>query len=84
MKEVLLDNSGPINCPLWDPRTNRMEETNNRALQLLDRLMDRPRVNIVALKRVADIGDEEEYRSEKNSRAKELIRDQLVFKEVGG
>jgi hypothetical protein len=37
-----------------------MEETTNRALQLLDRLMDRPRVNIEAFKRVADICDEEE------------------------
>lgn len=36
------------------------EETNNRALQLLDRLMDRPGVNIEAFKRVADICDGEE------------------------
>ena len=32
----------------------------NRALQLLDRLMDSPSVNIEAFKRVADICDEEE------------------------
>jgi len=57
---ILLDASGPITRPLWDPRTGRMEETNNRALQLLDRLMDRPGVNIEAFKRVADICDEEE------------------------
>ena len=53
--------SGPAKCPLWDPRTGRMEESNNRALQLLDRLMDRPGVDVEAFKRVADICDEEEY-----------------------
>jgi hypothetical protein len=37
-----------------------MEETRNRALQLLDRLMDRPGVDIEAFKRVADICDREE------------------------
>ncbi len=60
MKKILLDDSGPVTRPLWDPRTGRMEETNNRALQLLDRLMDRPGVDIEAFKRVADICDVEE------------------------
>ena len=57
---IPLKNSGPIKHPLWDNRTGRMEETNNRALQLLDRLMDRPGMDIEALKRVADICDEED------------------------
>ena len=35
-----------------------MEETINRALQLLDQLMDRPGLDIEAFKRVADICDE--------------------------
>jgi len=60
MKKILLDDSVPVTRPLWDPRTGRMEETNNRALQLLDQLMDRPGVNTEAFKRVADICDEEE------------------------
>ncbi len=60
MKELSLDDSGPVTRLLWDPRTGRMEETNNRALQVLDRLMDRPGVDIEAFKRVADICDEEE------------------------
>ena len=60
MKKILLDDSGPVKRPLWDPRTGRMEETKNRALQLLDRLMDRPGVNIEAFKRMADICDGEE------------------------
>ncbi len=60
MKPIAFDNSGPVTRPLWDPRTGRMEETNNRALQLLDRLMDRQGVNIEAFKRVADVCDEEE------------------------
>ncbi len=60
MKLISLDDSSPIRLPLWDPRTNRMEETNNRALQLLDQLMDKPGVNIEAFKRVADICDEED------------------------
>jgi len=59
MKKILLDDSGPIRRPLWDPRTNHLEETNNRALQVLDQLMDRPGVNIEAFKRVADICDRE-------------------------
>ncbi len=59
MKVLFLDDSGPITRPLWDPRTGRMEETNNRALQLLDQLMDRPGVDIEAFKRVADCCDEE-------------------------
>ncbi len=59
MKKILLDDSGPAKRPLWDLRTGRMEETNNRALQLLDRLMDRPGVDIEAFKRVANICDEE-------------------------
>jgi hypothetical protein len=37
-----------------------MEETNNRALMLLDELMDNPSVDIEAFKRLADICDEEE------------------------
>ncbi len=59
MKKILFDNEGPVRRPLWDPRTGRMEETGNRALQLLNRLMDRPGVDIEAFKRVADICDEE-------------------------
>ena len=59
-EKVLLNDSGPVTRPLWDPRTGRMEETNNRALQLLDRLMDRPGVDIEAFKRAADVCDEEE------------------------
>ena len=59
MKKVLLDESCPVQRPLWDPRTGRMEETNNRALQLLDRLMAGPGVDIEAFKRVANICDEE-------------------------
>ncbi len=51
----------PAKRPLWDPRTGRTEETNNQALQLLDRLMDGPGVDIEAFKRVADICDEEEW-----------------------
>ena len=60
MRVIHLDDSGPTKRPFWDPRTNRMEETNNRALQLLDRLMDNPGVNIEAFKRVADFCDKEE------------------------
>ena len=60
MKVISLKNPEPVKRPLWDPRTGRMEETNNRALQLLDQLMDRPGVNIEAFKRVADICDKEE------------------------
>ena len=60
MKKILLDELGPVTRPLWDPRTGRMEETNNRALQLLDRLMDRPGVDIEAFKRLADICYEEQ------------------------
>ena len=60
MKKILLEDSGSVKRPLWDPRTGRMEETNNRALQLLDQLMDRPDVDIEAFKRVADICDVEE------------------------
>ena len=59
MKKILLDDSVPVTRPLWDPRTGRMEETNNRALQLLDQLMDRPGVDIEAFNRVADISDKE-------------------------
>jgi len=59
MKIILLNSSGPAKRPLWDPRTGRMEVTNNRALQLFDRLMDRPGVNIEAFKRVADVCDGE-------------------------
>ncbi len=60
MKPRAFDNLGSVQRPLWDPRTCNMEETNNRALQLLDRLMDRPWVNIEAFKRVADICGEED------------------------
>ena len=60
MKKILLDDSGPVTRTLWDPRTGHMEETNNRALQLLEQLMDRPGVDIEALERVADICDGEE------------------------
>jgi len=59
VKKILLNDSGPVTRPLWDPRTGRMEETSNRALQLLDRLMDGPGVDIEAFKRVADYCDEE-------------------------
>ena len=54
----------PQNALSGPPRTGRMEETNNRALQLLDRLTDKPGVNIEAFKRVADICDEERFHSE--------------------
>ena len=47
--------------------SGRMEETNYRALQLLDQLMDRPGVNIEAFKRAADICDEEEEYHERAS-----------------
>ncbi len=53
MKPIAFDNLGPAKRPFWDPRTNQMEETNNRALQLLDRLMDGPGVDIGAFKRVS-------------------------------
>ncbi len=59
MKSISLVDSSPVQRPLWDPRTGRMEETNNRALQLLDRLMDRSGVDIEAFKRVADFCDQE-------------------------
>ena len=60
MKKIVLDDSGPVLRPFWDPRTGRMEETNNRALQLLDQMMDKPGVDIEAFKRVADYCDDEE------------------------
>ncbi len=60
MRKILINDSSPVIRPLWYPRTGRMEETNNRALQLLDQLMDRPGVDVEAFKRVADICDEEE------------------------
>ena len=59
VKILSLVDTGPIRQALWDPRSYRMEETNNRALQLLDRLMDSPSVDIEAFKRVADFCDEE-------------------------
>jgi hypothetical protein len=40
-----------------------MEETNNRALVLLDEIMDNPDVDIEVYKRVADICDEEQSRN---------------------
>ncbi len=60
MIPIAFDNLGPVTRSLWDPRTGRMEETNNRALQLLGRLMGRPGVDIEAFKRVANICDDEE------------------------
>lgn len=60
MKVSSFERTEPVRRALWDPRSYRMEETNNRALQLLDRLMDSPSVDIEAFKRVADICDEEE------------------------
>lgn len=59
MKVISFEDTGLVSRALWDPRSYRMEETNNRALQLLDRLMDSPSVDIEAFKRVADICDEE-------------------------
>jgi len=59
VKIISFENDGQVQRVLWDPRTGRMEETNNRALQLLDRLMDRPSLDIEAFKRVADICDKE-------------------------
>ena len=60
VKSITLDDFGLVKRPLWDPRTGRMEETNNRALQVLDQLMDGPGVGIEAFKRVANYCDEEE------------------------
>ncbi len=60
MKILSFEDTEPVGRALWDPRSYRMEETNNRALMLLDQLMDNPSVDIEALKRVADICDEEE------------------------
>ncbi len=61
MNKILLDDSGPVRRPLWDPRTGRMEETNNRALQLLDRLMDRPRVKRSEARRARLQGSDREW-----------------------
>ena len=60
MEKLSLEDNGPVRKALWDPRSYRMEETNNRVLMLLDELMDNPDVDIEAFKRVADICDEEE------------------------
>jgi len=60
VKILTFENTGPVRHALWDPRSYRMEETNNRALMLLDELMDNPSVDIEAFKRLADICDEEE------------------------
>ncbi len=60
MRKILIDDSSPVKRALWDPRTGRMVETNNRALQLLDQLMDRPGVDIEAFKRVTDYCDKDE------------------------
>jgi len=60
MKILTFDDTGPVRHALWDPRSYRMEETTNRALMLLDELMDNPSVDIEAFKRLADICDEEE------------------------
>jgi hypothetical protein len=59
MKIPTFDDERPVRRALWDPRSYRMEETHNRALMLLDQLMDNPDVNIEAFKRIADICDEE-------------------------
>ena len=59
MKIISFENAETISKAFWDPRSNRMEETNNRALMLLDQLMDSPTVDIKAFKRVADVCDEE-------------------------
>jgi hypothetical protein len=61
MERLSLENNGPAKKTLWDPRSYRMEETRNRALVLLDELMDNPDVDIEAFKRVADICDEEKH-----------------------
>ena len=60
MEIISFEDTEPVSKALWDPRSYRMEETNNQALQLLDRLMDSPSVDIEAFKRVADVCDEEE------------------------
>ncbi len=60
MKIISFEDTEPVSKAFWDPRSYRMEETTNRALMLLDRLMDSPSVDIEAFKRVADICDEEE------------------------
>ena len=60
MKIPTFGDKGPVRRALWDPRSYRMEETHNRALMLLDQLMDNSDVNIEAFKRIADICDEEE------------------------
>ena len=59
MEIISFEDTEPVRRAFWDPRSYRMEETNNRALQLLDRLMDSPSVDIEAFKWVADICDEE-------------------------
>ncbi len=59
MKVISFEDTEPAGRALWDPRSYRMEETNNRTLQLLDRLMDSPTVDIESFKRVADLCDEE-------------------------
>ena len=60
VKIISFENAETVSKAFWDPRSYRMEETSNRALQLLDRLMDSPSVDIEAFKRVADVCDEEE------------------------
>jgi hypothetical protein len=60
MKIISLENPAPVIRPLWTPARAAWKKTKNRALQLLDRLMDRPGVDVEAFKRVADICDEEE------------------------
>ena len=60
MKRLAFENTGPVRKSLWDPRSYRMEETHNRALILLDQLMENPDVNIEVFRRLADICDEEE------------------------
>ena len=60
MKIISFEKTEPVSKALWDPRTYRMEETSNRVLMLLDRLLDSPSVDIEAFKRVADNCDEEE------------------------
>lgn len=60
MEIISFENIDPVIRVLWDPRTNRMEETNNRAIILLNQLLDSPTVDTEAFKRVANICDHEE------------------------
>ena len=59
METISFESSDPIRMAQWGLQSYRMEETHNRALMLLDQLMDNPDVNIEVFKRMADICDEE-------------------------